>query len=141
MSWSIRSLAPSALCIALVTATELGARAAPSEPDAEAAPDAPAQAACGKPGQPACPMQAWMRARLGSSLAANNTDALAAALETTARLMPDPSWTSWGTFAKNGANAARNGDMAGARASCKGCHDAYRAQYRERYRLRPVPPG
>jgi len=139
MSWSIRSFAASTLCFALVVATEPGARAAPGEPDAE--PDAPAQAACGKPGQPACPMQAWMRARLGSSLAANNADALANALETTARLVPDPSWTSWRTFAKNGAAAARKGDVAGTRASCKGCHDAYRAPYRDRYRLRPVPPG
>ncbi|UQA59261.1 cytochrome c [Polyangium aurulentum] len=82
-----------------------------------------------------------MRARLGSSLAANDSAALATALETTARLVPDPSWTSWATFARTGANAARRGDMAGARAACKGCHDAYRAEYREKHRLRPVPPG
>ena len=47
--------------------------------------------------------------------------------------------TSWKTFATQGAAAARNGDIAGARAACKSCHDAWREAYKAKYRNRPIP--
>jgi hypothetical protein len=84
-------------------------------------------------------MQAWMRASVATPLASNNAAALAAALDRTARLAPDASWTSWSTFAANGAAAARRGDIPTTRASCKGCHDAWREKYRAGYRARPLP--
>ena len=101
---------------------------------------APAQgASCGGPGLPACPLQAWMRANIAAPLAANNSAALAVALEKTAKLSPDASWGSWSTIAAAGAAAAKKGDIAGARASCKACHGAWREKYKQQYRLRPVP--
>jgi cytochrome c551/c552 len=96
-------------------------------------------ASCGVPGQAPCPMQAWMRASIATPLASNDAASLVAALERTARLAPDASWTSWGTFAANGATAARRGDIATTRASCKGCHEAWREKYRAGYRARPLP--
>jgi hypothetical protein len=94
---------------------------------------------CGAPGEAPCPMQAWMRASVATPLASNDGAALAAGLERTARLSPDASWTSWSTFATEGAAAARRGDIAASRASCKGCHAAWREKYRASYRARPLP--
>lgn len=96
-------------------------------------------ATCGKPGAPPCPLQKWMRANVAGPLSENDTAALSAGLEKTATLVPDPAWSSWGTLARSGAAAAKRGDIAGARASCKGCHDAWREKYRTKYRLRPLP--
>lgn len=106
-------------------------------PDEDRAP--PALQACGTPGAPPCPLQAWMRANIGAPLAANKMAALADGLDRAATLSPDPTWSSWTTFAVNGAQAARKGDIAGARASCKGCHDAWRSAYKAKYRMRPIP--
>jgi hypothetical protein len=94
---------------------------------------------CGKPGRPPCPLQAFMRTRVAAPLASNNTAMLAASLERVATLAPEPAWTSWAAFASRGAAAARNGDVAAARASCKGCHDAWRDAYRRKHRVRPLP--
>jgi hypothetical protein len=114
---------------AALSGAPLGARASISE----------GQVICGKPGAPPCPLQKWMRANVAGPLSANDLATLAAGLEKTAKLAPDPAWSSWATLATSGAAAAKRGDIAGARASCKGCHDAWRDAYRERYRLRPVP--
>jgi hypothetical protein len=98
-----------------------------------------AQVECGKPGQPACPLQAWMRANVATPLASNDTESLAKGLDKAANLSPDPGWVAWPQLASAGAAAARKGDLAGTRASCKGCHDAFRDVYREKYRNRPIP--
>jgi hypothetical protein len=104
------------------------------------APAAPAQGGeCGKPGQPPCPLQDWMRKNVASALASNDAAALSVALDKAAKLTPDPAWASWVTAASSGAEAAKKGDIAGARAACKTCHDTWRATYREQYRMRPVP--
>jgi hypothetical protein len=80
-----------------------------------------------------------MRASIATPLASNDTEALAAALERARRFAPDPSWTSWASFAAEGAAAARARDIAKARASCKGCHEAWRERYRSSYRPKPLP--
>jgi len=97
------------------------------------------QASCGKPGEAPCPLQKWMRANVAAKLADGDMAALAEGLEKAARLVPDPAWSSWVTLAMSGAAAAKKADVAGARASCKGCHDAWREAYRTKYRLRPIP--
>jgi len=80
-----------------------------------------------------------MRSNIAAPLAANNSAALAVGLERAASLNPDPSWGSWSTIAAQGAAAAKKGDIAGARAACKGCHDSWREAYRKKYRTRPIP--
>jgi hypothetical protein len=99
---------------------------------------APAQVSCGAPGLPACPLQAWMRTNLAAPLAASDAAAVAMSLENVARMSPEPDWTTWETFASEGARAARKGDVAAARASCRGCHDAFREAYKQKHRSRPV---
>lgn len=96
--------------------------------------------ACGKPGQKPCPLQEWMRIGVSGALASNDAAELAAALERSAVLAPDSSWSSWATIAKGGAAAARKGDVAGARAACKACHDTWREAYREKHRGRLIAP-
>ncbi len=117
-----------AVC-AVIAGSTLGARAEGVEQ----------QGGCGNPGQAPCPMQAFMRASVATPLASNDGAALAAGLERAGRLAPEATWASWATFASDGAAAARRGDVAGARAACKGCHDAWREKYRAGYRARPLP--
>ncbi len=101
---------------------------------------APAQGGeCGKPGQPPCPLQDWMRKNVASALASNDAASLSSALEKVAKLSPDPAWASWVSAANSGAEAAKKGDIAGARAACKTCHDAWRTTYRAQFRMRPIP--
>jgi hypothetical protein len=131
------------LAFAVAAALDIGGSGAdaapPGAPSGERSSISEGQAACGKPGAPPCPLQKWMRANVAGPLSANEMAALAVGLEKTAKLAPDPAWTTWATLAMSGAAAAKRGDIAGARASCKGCHDAWRDAYREKYRLRPIP--
>jgi len=101
--------------------------------------DVEAQTECGSPGKPACPLQGWMRANVAAPLAADDAAALATGLEKAAKLSPDASWSSWVSIANAGAAAAKKNDIAGARASCKQCHDAWRDAYKSKYRTRPIP--
>jgi hypothetical protein len=98
---------------------------------------APAPAACGTSDNP-CPLQKWMRANMGSALAAGDMDALGKAFDHAATLGPDASWTTWSQFAKQGSTAAAAKDSAGVKAACKACHDAYKDKYKTQYRARPV---
>jgi hypothetical protein len=116
------------------------AGAAAGEKERGGAHDAMAQGGeCGKPGQPPCPLQDWMRKNVAGALAANDAAALSVALDKAAKLTPDPAWASWTTAATAGAAAAKKGDIAGARAACKTCHDAWRTTYRDKFRMRPIP--
>lgn len=102
--------------------------------------ESPAWAAtCGEPGLPACPLQSFMRAQVAAPLAQKDMAALAAGLDRVPAMQPEPSWTTWSSFAKAGAEAARKGDVLEVRKSCKGCHDAFRASYRKDFRQRPLP--
>jgi hypothetical protein len=84
-------------------------------------------------------MQSFMRSQLATPLSQKDFATLAAGLDRTTTMQPDPAWTSWGTFSKAGAQAARDGKVDEVRKSCKGCHDAWRAAYRKDYRQRPLP--
>jgi hypothetical protein len=94
-------------------------------------------AACGTMDTP-CPLQKWMRANMGSPLAAGDMAALGTALDHAATLSPDATWTTWAQFAKQGSTAAAAKDMNGVKASCKSCHDAYKDKYKAQYRTRAV---
>jgi hypothetical protein len=98
---------------------------------------APAPAACGTSDNP-CPLQKWMRANLGAALSAGDNDALGKAFDHLPGLAPDPSWTTWAQFAKQGSTAAAAKDSAGVKAACKACHDGYKDKYKAQFRARPV---
>jgi len=93
-------------------------------------------ASCGDKKNP-CPLQRWMREKMAPALAANDAAALAAALDRMAKLSPTPG-PEWRTMSETAAEAARKGDVAEARKSCQGCHNAFKAQYKQKLRTRPV---
>ncbi|HEX7663559.1 MAG TPA: hypothetical protein VF407_03570 [Polyangiaceae bacterium] len=119
-------LAPVAFGIAL-------AAAAPFVPRVAHADDA-----CGTKENP-CPLQKWMRQNMAPAMAAGDNAGLAAALDKVAATNPDASWSTWSSISKQGADAARKGDTAGVKASCKGCHDAYKDKYKTQYRMKAPP--
>lgn len=145
-TWLLRALGVCVLSAYPLTVLAGGVGAAgqdrASEPrPSKSASDAGAEgehAPCGSPGLPACPLQAWMRANVAAALAMNDLPALANGLERTAKLVPDATWSSWTETARAGAAAARKGDVAATRASCRACHVAWREAYRAKYRLRPI---
>lgn len=84
-----------------------------------------------------CPMQVWMRKNVAPAVTANDTQALAKAMDKLATLSPDPSW-DWADIARKSAEAARRGDMDEARKACRGCHSTLKPQWRQKFRLRPI---
>jgi hypothetical protein len=106
------------------------------------APNVVAQdAACGSKANP-CPLQKWMQDNIGSKMSDGNLDAVAAGLDKVATMSPDPTWTDWAKFSKDGAAAARKGGddgTQGAKAACKSCHDKYKSDYKTKFRTRAVP--
>ena len=70
-------------------------------------------------------------------IAANDLPALAAALEKTASFAP-AGYTNWVAVSKDGAKAARGGDMTAAKASCRTCHDQYKDKYKKEMRARKI---
>ncbi len=94
-----------------------------------------AAAACGTKPLPDCPLQAWMKANTNPAIAANDLPALATALDKTAGFAP-AGYGNWASIAKDGAKAAKAGDMTAAKASCRTCHDQYKDKYKKDTALR-----
>jgi hypothetical protein len=119
----------------LLGAMSFGAAIAlvPSPADAQ-------DASCGSKTNP-CPLQKWMQDNVGSKLADGNLAAVATSLDKVATMSPDPSWTDWAKFAKDGAAAARTGESGtqAAKQACKACHDKYKNDYKTRFRTKAVP--
>ena len=100
-------------------------------------------AACGAKGQPSCPLQGWMEKNMDPAVEKADTKALAVAFEKAAKFAPDAAWNtaepSWSKLALAGAEAAKKGDLAAAKAQCKSCHKAFGEKYRATFRTKPVP--
>ncbi len=130
--------------LALVTVLACAAGIAGAASVALAPRDAVAANSCGTRDDP-CPLQKWMRTNLSRASASGDMPALAAGLDKSATLAPDPSWntsdpkTSWKAIAEAGAAAARAKDEAGVKASCRSCHDLYKDKYKAQYRTKAVP--
>lgn len=90
-------------------------------------------AGCGTKAEP-CPMQRFMH---GAMETAHTPDTLTAAFTRVAGMSPDPAW-AWVAIATRGADLANAGDVPGAKAQCRACHDAYREEYRALHRTRPL---
>jgi hypothetical protein len=90
---------------------------------------------CGSKEKP-CPMQGWMKRVMAPAASAGEGPALAAALTYVEKHVP-PGFDTWASISSEGAKKAKAGDVAGAKASCKQCHDAYKAQYKATMRDRP----
>lgn len=96
--------------------------------------------ACGEPGKPPCPLQHWMRVNAAAPLATGDLQRLAQSFEAIERMNPAPDkWGNWTRFAREGAQAAKEGNASAARSVCGRCHGVYRRGYNAQYRLRKVP--
>lgn len=76
-------------------------------------------------------MKNMMKA-LDQSAARGDGRATSILLETIG-VMSAPEYTEWKEISKKGAKAARRGDMANVKASCKSCHDKYQEQFKAKY--------
>ena len=92
--------------------------------------------ACGGKTNP-CPLEAWMKKNAQPAVASGDTAELAKALEATVKFAP-AGYSNWASFATAGATAAKSGDLAGAKASCRNCHDAYKKKYVAEIRDRKI---
>ncbi len=80
-----------------------------------------------------------MRGPATAALLSGNIDRIAEAFEATARLDPrSPAYANWASISLDGANAARNGSIAGVKAACRGCHGQYQARYKAELSSRPL---
>jgi hypothetical protein len=91
---------------------------------------------CGAKGQKPCPMQGWMKTVMANASSSGEGDKLAKALTYVASRVP-PGYSDWTAMAERGAARAKAGDVDGAKASCKQCHDAYKEKYKATMRDRP----
>jgi hypothetical protein len=78
-----------------------------------------------------------MKKNINPPVAAGDTAALAAGLDKIVGFAP-PGYSNWASIAKDGANAARGGDLAAAKASCRSCHDQYKKKYQAELRGRKI---
>lgn len=81
-----------------------------------------------------CPLQKMMR---GEMTGASSGPAMAAAFAHAANLSPNGGW-QWRAISQKGAELAKAGDTAAAKAQCKACHDAYKEPYKASFRARPI---
>jgi hypothetical protein len=91
---------------------------------------------CGAKEQKPCPMQGWMKTVMASAASSGEGEKLAQALTYVAAHVP-PGCPDWVAMANAGVAKAKAGDVDGAKASCKTCHDAYKESYKLTMRDRP----
>jgi hypothetical protein len=132
---AVAAPAESAAAPTEVANTAPSAAAAPAT-SAAATSEGPKTFDCGAKGQKACPMQGWMKGVMGPHTSAGDTEKMAKDLDYIAA-KPPPGMGSWTSIAKDGAVKAKAGDVDGAKASCKKCHDLYKEKYKSTMRDRP----
>ncbi len=71
---------------------------------------------------------------MGAAVANGDAKGLAPIFDKTIALAPkDPAFAEWTSIAQTGKAAADKGDLDGAKATCKSCHDKYRTDYKAKY--------
>ena len=111
---------------ATATAAPTGTTVTPAASGSAAA--GPKKFDCGEKGQKNCPMQGWMKSVMGSAASSGDGEKLAKALSYVAGKAP-PGMGQWSAISSAGAAKAKAGDIDGAKASCKQCHDLYKNKY------------
>lgn len=91
---------------------------------------------CGSKENP-CPLQGWMKENVNPPMNKGDGPGLAAALDKIATFAP-PGYTNWVSISKDGAAAARSGDIPATKASCRACHDQYKQKYKTEMRARKI---
>jgi hypothetical protein len=133
--------APTATPTGTAAATPTGTAAAAATPTGTAAAASSAAAGpktfdCGAKGQKPCPMQGWMKTVMASASSSGDGAKLASALAYTAG-KPPPGMGQWTAISNAGVAKAKAGDIEGAKATCKQCHDLYKEKYKSSMRDRP----
>jgi hypothetical protein len=118
-------------------ATDAGKVTAAATGSAGGSANASGAGECGTKPLPDCPLQAWMKANMNPPSLSGDTAALGAALEKAAGFGP-ASFTNWKSIANDGAKAAKGGDLAAAKASCRSCHDQYKKKYQAEFRTKKI---
>jgi hypothetical protein len=91
-------------------------------------------------GEPKTPLGRWMKGNVGAPLAGQDFPTLQKSLDLVAsKPPPGNDYPQWATMAKAGSAAAAKQDLAGVKASCKQCHDAYKDKYQKDFPTRPFP--
>jgi hypothetical protein len=94
---------------------------------------------CGRPGKPACPLQAWMREQMALPYATRRFDELAGNALALVALNPNPKeWRDWDELALEAARAAKAHDEVQTLRACTQCHHAHRSEYVAQYRERAL---
>jgi hypothetical protein len=78
-----------------------------------------------------------MKANANPPVMTGDLPGLATALDKIVGFAP-PGFPNWASIAKDGAGAARSGDLAAAKASCRTCHDQYKQKYKTEVRARKI---
>ena len=75
---------------------------------------------------------------MNPAVASSDTAALGTALDKASGFAP-PGYTNWASIAKDGAKAAKGGDLTAAKASCRTCHDQYKQKFKaSEYRTKKI---
>lgn len=117
-------------------ASSAAAAPATSAAATTAEPAGPKTYDCGAKGQKACPMQGWMKGVMGPATSSGDLEKIAKGLDYIAA-KPPPGMGNWSSIAKTGSAKAKAGDIDGAKASCKICHDQYKEKYKTTMRDKP----
>ncbi len=133
----VTSALPTATATATATANATATAMASASASAPVKHDAGASAT-GDGGVGERPLQSWMKANMTPAFATKDLPTVADLLDKVAAA-PPPKYTRWASIAKDGAAAARAGDYNATKASCRGCHDQYKAKYIAENRARPFP--
>lgn len=78
-----------------------------------------------------------MKTNVNPPTMSKDLPALAAALDKLVDFAP-PGYPNWVSITKDGAAAARSGDLDAAKASCRACHDQYKQKYKTEIRGRKI---
>lgn len=78
-----------------------------------------------------------MKANVNPPVAAGDTAKLGEVLEKMSKMGP-PGYGNWKSISLDGAKAAKGGNLDAAKASCRTCHDQYKAKYRAEFRDRKI---
>lgn len=78
-----------------------------------------------------------MKANANPAVSSGDPAKMAEALEKMIKLGP-PGYSNWRSITADGVKAAKAGNFDAAKASCRTCHDQYKAKYRTEMRDRKI---
>jgi hypothetical protein len=100
---------------------------------------------CGEKDLPPCPLQQWMTRNATPTIQFGETSALGELFDRIAALGPrgaaQAAYPNWASISRDGADAARMGDIPAAQAACRGCHVQYASRYHTELRALALPPS